>query len=347
MYRKGILMISKNLVFKGPMQPELEEKELASPKPDELQCRASRSLISAGTEIRCLKGVFEPGTNWESWVRYPFYPGYSMAATVVAAGAEATGFKPGDRVFAHAPHCRYFNIPASMTNHIPDGVSDQEAVWTTMGRITQNGVRRAQVQLGDYVVVIGSGIVGLLTMQFAKIAGAARIIAVDMNENGLELAQKLGADYLIKSYAKEAKGEIERLTKGRMADIVFDATGNPKVLADACLLARKNGKILIIGDTTEPHKQALGPGVVSNYLTIMGAHAKMLADFDNPFYPYTWQRVHEIFYDYLMQGRIRVSELMTLEVAPEEMPELYRKLAADTTLATGIQIDWEKTENRV
>ena len=323
------------------MQPALETRELPPPKPDELQCRAVRSLISAGTEIRCLKGIFEPGTNWESWVHYPFYPGYSMVATVVAAGEQTVGYKPGDRIFAHAPHCQFFNISASMANHIPDEVTDQEAVWTTMGRITQNGVRRAQVQLGDHVIVIGSGIVGLLTMQFAKIAGAARVTAIDTNEKGLKLAQTFGADHIITGYAGQSREKAESLTKGRMADIVFDATGNPKVLADACTLARKNGKILIIGDTTEPHKQALGPGVVSNYLTIMGAHAKMLADYDNPFYPYTWQRVHEIFYDYLIQGRIRVRDLTTAEVSPEEMPPLYRKLAEDTTLATGIQINWK------
>lgn len=337
---KGSIMLSKNVVFKGPMQPETELRELPPPGPDELQCRAVRSLVSAGTEIRCLKGIFEPGTNWESWVRYPFYPGYSMAAVVMAAGKQTAGFQPGDRIFAHAPHCQFFNISASLANPVPDEVTDQEAVWTTMGRITQNGVRRAQVQLGDHVIVIGTGIVGLLTMQFARIAGAARIIVIDTNEKGLALAQTFGADHIITGYAGQAGKEVERLTGGRMADIVFDATGNPKVLADACILARKNGKILIIGDTTEPHKQTLGPGVVSNYLTIMGAHARMLADHDNPFYPYTWQRVHEIFYDYLMQGRIRVSGLSTMEIAPDDLPGLYRKLAEDTTLATGIQVIW-------
>lgn len=335
-------MKSKNITFLGPEHVEILETELPAPAPGEIQCRARRSLISAGTELRCLRGIFEHGTNWESWVQYPFLPGYSMAAEVVAAGEGTEGYKPGDRVFAHAPHCQYFNVPASMVNHIPDSIPDQDAVWTTMGRITQNGVRRAQVQLGDNVVIIGSGIVGLLTMQYVRTAGADHIIVIDGNEKSLKLAEMLGADHIIQSFAGQAAEQVRAITNGRMADIVFDATGNPKVLADACLLARKNGKILIIGDTTEPHKQALGPGVVSNYLTIMGAHSKMFAEADNPFFPYTWQRIHEIFYDYLMQKRIRVSELMTMEVSPYEMPKLYMQLLTEAAPATGIQIDWSR-----
>lgn len=335
-------MKSKNIVFLKPGHVEILDTEIPAPAPGEIQCKARQSLISAGTEIRCLRGIFEPGTNWESWVQYPFLPGYSMVAEVVAVGEGTSGYKPGDRVFAHTPHCQYFNVQTSVVNHIPDAIPDHDAVWTTMGRITQNGVRRAQVQLGDDVVIIGSGIVGLLTMQYAKVAGADHIIMIDGNEKSLKLADMLGASHIIQNYAGQAVEQVREITNGRMADIVFDATGNPKVLADACLLARKNGKILIIGDTTEPHKQALGPGVVSNYLTIMGAHSKMFAETDNPFFPYTWQRIHEIFYDYLMQKRIRVSDLLTREVSPYEMPELYMQLLKDTTLVTGIQIDWNK-----
>lgn len=335
-------MQSRNIVFSAPGCVSLKAEALTAPQKGEVQCKAVRSLISTGTEVRCLRGVFDPGTNWESWVQYPFHPGYSMVAQVVAVGEGVTGFQPGNRVFAHAPHCEYFNVDAKLVNLIPPQIPDSDAVWTTMGRVTQNGVRRANIQLGDYVVVIGSGIVGLMSMQFAKIAGADGCIVIDTSRKGLELAGQLGANYTIPAPAGEAAAEVARITDGRMADVVIDATGNPLVLADACTLARKNGKVLIIGDTTQPHKQALGPGVISNYLTIMGAHAKMFVDEENPFFPYTWARIHQICYDYMLQGRLCVKGLSTLEAAPQDMPALYARLLEDTRFATGIQIDWSK-----
>ena len=133
-------MKSWDLVFTGPRQAEFSQQVIDAPKPGEIQCRACLSLVSAGTEERCLNGVFDEGTNWKSWVQYPFKPGYSMLAYVVAVGDGVVGFKPGDRVFAHAPHCQCFNIDARKANLVPEYISDRQAVWTSMTRITQNGI---------------------------------------------------------------------------------------------------------------------------------------------------------------------------------------------------------------
>lgn len=78
-----------------------------------------------GTEERCLRGVFDEGTNWAGWVRYPFKPGYSMCARVLSVGEGVEGFRPGDRVFAHAPHCQYFNVEAKKVNLLPEHISDR------------------------------------------------------------------------------------------------------------------------------------------------------------------------------------------------------------------------------
>ena len=335
-------MKSWDLVFTGPRQVVFSQQELGEPRPGEVQCRACLSLVSAGTEERCLRGVFDEGTNWAGWVRYPFKPGYSMCARVLSVGEGVEGFRPGDRVFAHAPHCQYFNVEAKKVNLLPEHISDREATWTSMLRTTQNGARRINIQLGDLVVVIGTGIVGLLTMQFAKIAGAGTLIAVSSNPRTLAVAREHGADMTVCARAKEAVPEIARLTGGRMADVVIDATGNPEVLGSACVMARKNGKILIIGDTTEPHRQAFGPGVISNYLTIMGAHSSMFVEEENQFFPYTWNRIHELNYQFIRQGRLRVDDLITTVVAPGEMPGLYMKLIDEPSLVTGILIDWSR-----
>ena len=149
-------MKSWDLVFTGPRQAEFSQQVIDAPKPGEIQCRACLSLVSAGTEERCLNGVFDEGTNWKSWVQYPFKPGYSMLAYVVAVGDGVVGFKPGDRVFAHAPHCQCFNIDARKANLVPEYIKRKSQVINSFIRDTAQvfktyGVKVAlETVCGDY-----------------------------------------------------------------------------------------------------------------------------------------------------------------------------------------------------
>ena len=93
-------MESTNIVFTERGKVEVLKQELPAPGAREIQCRAEISLISIGTELRCLYDQPQAGTSWSGWVKYPFLPGYSMAATVVAVGSEVTEYRPGDRVAA-------------------------------------------------------------------------------------------------------------------------------------------------------------------------------------------------------------------------------------------------------
>ena len=90
----------------------LGEEQVPAPGPKEILCQASASLISTGTELNCLAGRFDPGTNWASMVRYPFRPGYSMVARVIATGKDVAGIKEGDRIHSRTPHQQYFTLPA-------------------------------------------------------------------------------------------------------------------------------------------------------------------------------------------------------------------------------------------
>lgn len=78
----------------------------------EILCAAICSLISTGTELQCLRGVFDPDTNWSSWVQYPFHPGYSMVAEMTEVGAAVRNFKKGDRLFVENPHTQFFKTQA-------------------------------------------------------------------------------------------------------------------------------------------------------------------------------------------------------------------------------------------
>lgn len=93
-------MKSLNIIFPDKNIVIAKEEQIdKSVNSNEILCKADKSLISIGTELFCLAGIFEKGTLWESWVKYPFYPGYSMTAKVIKVGLKVARFKEGDKFF--------------------------------------------------------------------------------------------------------------------------------------------------------------------------------------------------------------------------------------------------------
>src|SRR5689334_16502366 len=141
----------KSIIFAAKDKVEVVEEPLDQPKPGELQIETQRTLISTGTELICLGQKFAPGTNWEAWVKYPFRSGYLNAGRVIGMGDAVTGFKIGDRVAARFHHTSHLNFPADRVIRIPDNLSDEDAAWMGLGKITQVGVRTAEHKMGDNV----------------------------------------------------------------------------------------------------------------------------------------------------------------------------------------------------
>lgn len=337
-------MKSKNIIFTGPEKAELWEEEIPALKENEVLCRTERTLISIGTETTCLKGMFDEGTNWKDWVQYPFYPGYSNVARIIEVGSAVKDYHTGDCVSSDMTHNQYFTANVDSLLPVPDGVDMADAAWISLLRVAQNIVRKCQVQMGDTVVIVGQGQVGQLVTQFVRICGAMQIIAIDPMEERLEMSKQSGATHVLSCSAKDAVSDIKALTGGKMADIVIDSTGHPKVLAQVCGLARRYGKIGLVGDCSCPSLQALGPGVVSNSLTILGMHGSMTAPVDNAFYPWTERFTNEISMRYLEQKKLEVSHLVTHTCSPEEAPVIYENLLKNRSAYLGIIFDWNLLE---
>jgi 2-desacetyl-2-hydroxyethyl bacteriochlorophyllide A dehydrogenase len=333
-------MQSVYIVFPAPGKVELQEEAVSPPGPNEILCAAEKSLISIGTESYCLQGRFDTGTNWESWVKYPFRPGYSMTGRVVAVGHAVTGFKEGDRIMAWTPHQQLFKIPAHRAYLVPDNISSEEATWGALACTTQLGVRRASLQLGETVGLIGLGMLGQLVVQYLWLSGARHIIAIDPIESRLEVARTHGATHTLALDVKAARAAIAELTGGKMLDVIFDITGHPAVLAPAIGLLRRLGRVILLGDTPTPTEQRLGPGVVSNSIAILGIHGTMSPAHASEFNPWTTAEMTALFFDYLSQGRMRVADLITHRYAPAAAPDLYRGLLEDRSSALGIIFDW-------
>jgi len=336
-------MKSKNVIFTDKEKVEVWEEEVKPLGPDEVLCASQKSLISTGTESRCLLGIFDPETNWKDWVHYPFHPGYSMAGKVLEVGKDVKGLKAGDKVWAPGiPHVQYFTIQASQCLPLPSGVSDEDATWSNLACTTQLGTRRAELKLGENVGIVGLGILGQLVTQYVKVLGARRVIVMDTFPKRLEMAKAHGATHALEMDAQAAREPIREITNGRMLDAVYDITGHPAVLAPASQLLRKMGRLVLLGDTTTPSKQVLGPRILSNSLSILGIHASQVPHNYSEFNPWSDHEMAGLFYDYLLQGRMRVSDMVTHRENPQDAPKVYAALLKDRTSAMGVIFDWTK-----
>lgn len=328
------------IAFTGANQVELHDLAVPSPAAGEVLIETRRTLISTGTELTCLTRRFEPGSHWDGWVKYPFYPGYSSAGVVVKTGPDAARFKAGDRVACRTAHQRFVVAREADLVAIPDAVSDDEAIWFGIACIVQNGIRRAEHELGDAVVIIGLGLLGQLAVQFARLSGAREIIAIDTAPRRLEMARAHGATLLLQKPVADVHADIKAATGGRLADVVYDITGHPSVLPCALTLARDLGKVVLLGDAGSPTQQHITGDLICRGLRLIGAHD------NNP--PKTasehawWTRNHmaDLFMTYLGRRQMQMDDLITHRFKPSEAAAAYARLVEDRATAMGVVFEW-------
>jgi 2-desacetyl-2-hydroxyethyl bacteriochlorophyllide A dehydrogenase len=333
-------MKSLDIVFPSAGVVTTEQREVLAPGPDEILCEASRSLLSTGTETFCLAGEFDDDTFWKEWVHYPFNPGYSMASTVIGVGSAVTGFHLGDRVASASPHQQRFCIPQSSALPIPDDITDEQACWMSLACTTQLGVRRAQLELGETVGVIGLGLLGQLVVRYLRLCGTARIVCIDVSAERLELARQGGATELIQSDAATARDSIAHSTDGRMLDAVFDVTGHHSVLAPASQLLRPLGRLILLGDSPSPSKQNLGPRIVADSLSILAVHASAAPPVATARDRWSIAAMTELFFEFVRSTRMHVDDLVSHRFIPSEAAEVYARLRADRSGYLGVIFDW-------
>jgi 2-desacetyl-2-hydroxyethyl bacteriochlorophyllide A dehydrogenase len=335
---------SRNVVFTGADEVEVREEPVPELGPRQLLVASSRTLISLGTELICLQRNFDPGTHWDRWVKYPFYPGYCNVGRVVGVGEEVRAFRPGDRVATRGAHRQFFVLEATRAFSVPEGLTDEEAAWFGLGGIVQTGVRRAEHELGDAVAVIGLGPLGQLVVQYARVAGAREVIAIDTCSDRLDLAAQHGATQWVHGRAEDAVEAVSGFTEGRLADVVYDVTGHPPAFPGALQQARRFGKVILLGDAGRPGEQRLTPDVVTRGLQIRGAHDSHppAASTDHAYWSHA--RMAALFFTYLERQQLQVANLITHRYSPSYAPQAYASLAADRSSALGVVFDWSQLE---
>jgi predicted dehydrogenase/threonine dehydrogenase-like Zn-dependent dehydrogenase len=189
-----------------------------------------------------LKSTFESGSP----------TGYSASGTVVEVGAQVKDIKVGDKVACagagYANHAEYIEVPKNLVVKIPKYLSFKEASTATLGSIAMQGVRRTEVKLGENIAIIGMGILGQLASQMVTAAGA-RVVAIDLDDRRLTIAQTNGAKYILNPTKENIVEETIKITEGYGVDsaIITAATSSKEPLAQAFQVCRKKGRVILVG----------------------------------------------------------------------------------------------------
>lgn len=179
--------------------------------------------------------------------------GYSCAGRVVAVGADVTTVAVGDYVACAgagiAQHAEFVAVPKNLIVKINDQRFIKQASVTTIGAIALQGIRRADLKLGEKVCVVGLGLLGQLTVQLAKRSGC-QVIGIDIDPARLELARRHGADQVINGAASNAPADIAYITEhyGVDATIITAAANSGMLINQAMEMTRRKGKVVLVGD---------------------------------------------------------------------------------------------------
>lgn len=227
----GVASSGKSLINRALEQPENVKKVLNMAKTD--------GILSALNKV---KGKLEGG----------FPTGYSISGIIIAVGEGVKNFKIGDRVAAAgaglANHAEYVDVPQNLVMKLPKDLSFKYASTVTLGGIALQGIRRANLKLGDYCVVVGAGILGLLSIQMLKTSGI-RVIAIDVDEDRLKIAEDSGAEIIINPLNDDAVKKVLIYTGGYGTDAVIftAATTSNQPLSDSFKMCRKKGQVILVG----------------------------------------------------------------------------------------------------
>jgi (R,R)-butanediol dehydrogenase / meso-butanediol dehydrogenase / diacetyl reductase len=248
--------------------------------------------VGAGTAVVGIGLTGICGTDvsaWKSGRPYPpFLSGHEWFGTVLEVGHEQADLAPGDRavmgvptacgrcgpcragvwhrctaafaVFAGARHGGYaprIAVPVGSLVKVPPSLTAEEAAQVEPATVALHAVRRRSPRLGDVVVVLGAGPIGLCTLQYARLAGAERVILAEPREARRELGERLGADAAVEP-GPALDDAVRDLTRGLGADLVYDCAGSSASINAAIGLARPGGVVMMVG--VSPEDITISPG---------------------------------------------------------------------------------------
>jgi L-iditol 2-dehydrogenase len=276
----------------------------------------------------------------------PLIMGHEAAGIVEGFGKNVSGYKKGDRVCfdstvycnkceacraglfnrcdtrqvlgvsvpafkRHGAFAEFVAVPWWIVSKIPDQLSFVNAALLEPASIGAHAANRAPISNDDTVVVIGAGTIGLFILQAARLRGAAKVIAVDINEFRLDLAKKLGAEKLVNPLKSDLSETIMHETEGKGANVTLEAVGYAKTFADAVSVTRMGGHVVAVGNLEQKAEFDLQQLVAREH-TFTGSYASS-GEFRNCI-------------EFVASGKINVEPLISDVLPLEEGPDAFERL---------------------
>jgi L-iditol 2-dehydrogenase len=317
----------------------VRDVEKPVPGPEDLVVRVEACGI-CGTDRHLFLGEFPS--------KPPVTIGHEFAGIIEAVGNEVTGFKVGDRVTGdpniacgRCPQCAagrvnlcqnlvaigihrdggmadYVRLPQKQAFSLPAELDPLHGAFCEPLACCLHGVDLAGIKTGASVVVLGGGVIGLLTVQLARLAGATTVILSTRQEAKRRLAETLGATATVDPSSADIIGSIagpSGLLPGG-ADIVFECAGVPETMRQAAPLTKAGGTVVIVGVMPQGAKVEIEP------FDLLFRELRLVGSFLNPF-------THRRAADLIASGAVRVAELITRTVTLDGAVDAISNPAAD------------------
>jgi len=355
-------------------QTEIAEVPAPQVKPGQLLIRTHMSLISSGTERSLVQAsrkslaqqaIEQPARIQKAWERVQSEGllatvdsvrsrsdqmqslGYCNVGEVVEIGEGVHGFQVGDRVVSNGPHAEYVCVPVNLCARVPEGVRDDEAVFTVLGSIGLQGVRLLAPTLGESFAVMGLGPIGLLCVQLLR-ANGCRVLALDINKERLSWAEKYGAEIFDLGSEQDLSRVAKDFSRGVGLDgvLITAATQSNEPLHQAAAICRKKGRIVLTGVIGPEFSRAdffekelsfqvscsYGPG---RYDPVYEQHG---VDYPVGYVRWTEQRNFIAYLDLVAAGDVSAAEMMGHRFSVERASEAYDMLNSGAAgIAIGIE----------
>lgn len=348
----------------------LESVPVPLVRPGHLLIKTTRSLVSLGTERMLVEfgksNLFQKAQQQPDKVKevinkvktdglkptinavlnklgQPLPLGYCNVGKVIAVGKGVDGFVIGDRVSSNGPHAEYVCVPKNLVVKIPDEVSDDEATFTVIGAIGLQGIRLANPSFGEVIVVVGLGLIGLITAQLLK-ANGCQVIGFDYDSDKIEVAKKLGIDAINPNDGIDQIAYVNSLTNQIGADAIIITASNKSnsVISQSAKMSRKRGRIILVGvigldisradfyekELTFQVSCSYGPGRYDDTYEQKGY------DYPLPYVRWTEKRNFEAVLKAISSKVINVEKLVSERIPLEDYKKIYDNISGLKSIAS-------------
>ncbi len=336
----------RSLYFTAPREVQVLQENVPEPKEGEVLIRSLLSAISAGTEMLLYRGQLEQGTRLDTTISslggsfaHPFKYGYATVGEVVAAGEGVSCAWVGKRVFCFHSHESEFTIPLSEAVAIPPGVSDEDALFLPSMETALSLVMDAAPLVGENVVVLGQGVIGLLTTSVLARMPLTNLVTADRYPLRRERSMEMGADHCLDPSVDVSRFlEASGLTEVK-ADLVFELSGEPAALEYATHLTGMEGRI-VVGSWygNKEMRTCLGGDFHRNRLRIISSQVSRIDGSLSG----RWSKSRRLGVAWKLIGMVRPARLVTHRFKISNAASAYRFLDEGGRAAIQILLDYQE-----